>query len=104
MIPYRSVVGATKPRLFKLTQVVGSPLTIAVSTYSYPAEVLVDPQPLTAAWSDEEERKVLVTGGETLPVGSYILRFKVTDALGKYDFVPSGQHGYLWIVYAVGNK
>jgi hypothetical protein len=57
--------------------------------------------PPTVAWLNQTGSTVRVSGVERLTLGSYFVRFKLTDGGGKVGFVPNGEKADLWHVVAV---
>jgi hypothetical protein len=59
------------------------------------------PSPPSVAWLTAATGKVRVTGVETLDVGNYLVRYKVTDGGGNAGFFPNGDKAELWRIVAI---
>lgn len=101
--------GTSEPQDFALTQssgavVVGTGIDIAleIALRSGDGTVAVTSPP-TVAWLDRLAGTVRVTGTEALAVGSYLVRFQLTDGGGQVGFVPNGEKADVWHVVPVPN-
>lgn len=54
--------------------------------------------PPTANWLTAATGKVRVTGVESLAIGNYLVRFRVTDGGNAIGFFPNGDKADLWRV------
>lgn len=61
-------------------------------------EIAEEDDPPTVAWISEELGTIRVSGVETLEVGSYRVRYKLTDAFDKIGYCPNGEKADLWRV------
>lgn len=61
-----------------------------------------DALPPVAAWLSQADGTVRITGTETLTVGEYAVRFRVTDALETVGYFPrEGAVGAVWETWEV---
>jgi hypothetical protein len=95
-------VGTSEPQDFQLrangAAINGTGLTIGIEVYS--GGVLLVTQP-TIAWLNQASGTVRVTGIEALTLGSYEVRFKLTDGAGKIAYCPNGLKADDWQVVAI---
>ena len=102
--PYTIVEGDSEPQDFQLTDdgvaLVGTgfAVTLAIGPAS-DADTLPDTLP-TVAWLDQAAGTVRVLGCENLAVGSYHVRFVLTDDDDKEGSTPNGARAELWTVVA----
>jgi hypothetical protein len=73
-------------------------LEIAAYAGGVPSEVDTPP---TVAWLSAAAGTVRVTGTESLAVGTYLVRFKLTDAGDLIGFVPNLAKADIWRVVAI---
>lgn len=101
-------VGTTEPQDFALLDdgeaVVGTGFTLGlrISQKVDGAYVALDVPP-TVAWLSQAAGTVRVSGAGALAIGSYLVRYTLTDGGGKVGFVPNGEKADLWQVVAVAN-
>lgn len=57
--------------------------------------------PPTVDWLDAATGKVRVSGVENLAVGTYLVRYKLTDSGGDFGYAPNGKYADTWIVVPV---
>jgi hypothetical protein len=93
----------TQPAGGELTNLVGTGLDVAIEIQRYEDGVLTDVDtPPTVAWLSQAGGTVRVSGIETLEVGSYAVRFTLTNIANDVGYVPNGPTADLWRVVAVG--
>jgi hypothetical protein len=101
------VLGTTDPEDFELTNVEGDDLDVELEiskrTGPGPTDLADVEDPPEADWLDQAARTVRVTGLEKLVLGSYQVRYKVSQG-ASFGYVPDGEHSDLWIVVPVGNR
>ena len=56
--------------------------------------------PPTVAWLSQAAGTVRVSGCENLAIGTYYVRFILTDSGGKVGYVPNARRPYIWHVVA----
>jgi hypothetical protein len=99
-------VGTSEPQIFELRNegaaidATDFGLELEISQLVNGAPVAVT-SPLTAAWSSAAAGTVRVTGVETLAIGNYLVRYKVTDTGGLVGFFPNGDKADIWRVVPV---
>lgn len=54
--------------------------------------------PPTVAWISAAAGTVRVSGVETLAVGTYYVRYVLTDGAGKVGYIPNGRPPDIWYV------
>lgn len=102
-------VGTSEPQDFMLkdkgTAIVGTGLTVEfkIEKREGTSGTSAVAAPPTAAWLDQPGGTVRVTGTEVLAIGSYLVRYKLTDGAGKVGFVPNGDKSDVWHVVPVAN-
>jgi hypothetical protein len=98
-------VGTSEPQMFQLRDN-GEPLPGTGLTVSFEIFRGVTPveSPPAADWLDQAAGTVVVTGMETLAVGEYRVRYKLTDAEDVIGYVPNGKSADKWIVVRIPNK
>lgn len=80
----------------------GSTVELEIKQYVSGVAVAV-PSPPSVAWLAISSGTVRVTGVGSLPVGSYLVRYKLTDAGGKVGYFPNGPKADVWAVVAVAS-
>lgn len=105
------VLGETTAKLQQLTEegepLVGTGLDVELEIKKYVGAVMtaVDEDELpTVAWQNQALGIVEITEVENLSVGSYFVRYKLTNGDAEFDYVPNGEKADLWTVVAVANK
>lgn len=105
---YTIPLGTSEPQDFQLKDegepIVGTGITIALSIakkVSGGVEAVVSPP--TVAWLDREAGTVRVTGVEILDLGSYLVRFRLTDASSNVGYAPNGERADVWHVVAIAS-
>ncbi len=104
-------VGTAEPQLFGLRNKVdgemvainGAGLDVELEIYAKGSETPLESPPV-ASWSDQDAGKVQVDGCETLAVGHYHVRFKLTDGSSKPGYSPNEGDADLWKVVAIGYR
>lgn len=103
---YTIPFGTSEPQDFLLKDA-GAPLDgtgltveLVITRRAGSAAVAVTSPP-TVDWLDQAAGTVRVTGTEALAIAFYLVRFKLTDGLGKVGFVPNGEKDDVWHVSAV---
>lgn len=81
----------------------GLTVTLEIQKYANGAYTEVDTPP-TVAWLTQASGIVEITGVETLTVGNYVVRYRLTNGAGEFDYVPNGERSDLWKVVAVANR
>ena len=66
-------------------------------------DIGVSPGPV-AAWETIGEGIVEVTGVDSLPIGNYFVRYKLTNGAAEFDYIPNGDKADLWQVVAVAAR
>jgi hypothetical protein len=99
-------VGTSEPQDFALRNageaINATGYTVALEISQLVNGVAVDvSSPPSAAWLSAATGSVRVTGVETLGIGNYLVRYKVTDTLGKIAFFPNGDKADQWRVVAI---
>jgi hypothetical protein len=97
-------VGTTGPQDFQLLDdglpLVGTGLDVAlVISYANGASI-GSPEP-TAAWLSQANGTVRVSGAGTLPVGTYSVRYQLTDGVGNVGYAPNGDAADDWDVVRI---
>jgi hypothetical protein len=59
--------------------------------------------PPTVAWLSKANGTVRVLGAETLALGSYLVRYKLTTG-SSVGYCPNGEKADLWVVVPVANR
>jgi hypothetical protein len=97
-------VGTSEPQDFELRNngvaLDGSTLDVALEMVAIEGSTLPETVP-TVGWLNRAAGTVRVTGVETLPVGGYRVRYKLTDAGSKIGFCPNGAKADIWQVVAL---
>lgn len=103
---YTIPFGTSEPQDFALKDdgeaLDGSGFTLALEIKKHVTggtEVVTGPP--AVAWLNQSGGTVRVTGVEGLALGSYLVRYKLTDGLGKVGYAPNGEKADLWHVVAV---
>lgn len=94
-------VGTSEPQDFELQDkgvaINGTGLTLGLVIVN--ATTLVAPStPPSVAWLNQAAGTVRVSGVNGLAVGSYYVRYSLTDAGGKVGYAPNGAKPDLWKV------
>lgn len=99
-------VGTSEPQDFALVNegaaILGAGITVEleIAQRVNGADVaVVDPPAVT--WLNESAGTVRVTGTEGLELGTYLVRFKLTDTAGEVGFVPNRLRALIWQVVPV---
>jgi hypothetical protein len=100
------VVGTTEPQEFALVDrgvaINGLGLDIALEIYRVVGvATLLEEDAPTVTWLDTDAGTVSVDGVENLEVGSYYVRYRLTDGDANVGFCPNGKKADLWIVVPV---
>lgn len=102
-------VGTSEPQDFQFrnaiaggaaTAIVGTGLTVTLQIHDARTGVAVASPP-SVAWLDQAAGTVRVTGTGTLALGSYLVRYKLTDAGTLVGFAPNGAQADIWRVVKV---
>lgn len=95
--------GTSEPQDFALLDageaIDGTSIDVALEIAKHPDEEVNDPP--SVEWLNRAGGTVRVTGTESLTVGLYYVRFKLTDTAGKVGFVPNGRDPLKWRVVPV---
>lgn len=96
--------GTTEAQDFQIwdkgVAIVGTGITPTIEVYTG-QRVLVTTPVLTVAWLDQAAGKVSVTGHGALPLGTYLVRFKLTDSGGTFGYAPNKEFADVWRVVRV---
>lgn len=96
-IPY----GTSEPQDFALFDngiaLVGTGFSVALTITTASGAVLGSPAP-TVAWLSQADGTVRVSDVQTLPVGSYSVRFQLEDLAGSIGYAPNGDSADTWDV------
>lgn len=96
-------VGTSEPQDFQLrndgSALVGSGLVVTLAIEDQSGAVIGTPP--TVAWLSEAGGTVRVLGVEALPVGTYTVRFELTDGGGRLGFVPNRLAPDVWRVVPI---
>lgn len=101
-------VGTSEPQDFALLDagvaINGTAITVSLEIAQYASGTTseVDTPP-TVAWLSAAAGTVRVTGTESLEIGTYLVRFKLTDAGSLIGFVPNLAKADIWRVVPVPN-
>lgn len=102
------VIGTSEPQDFQLIDrgnaVAGAGIVPSIEASHKIGDVTTPVSGLAVAWLDAAAGKVRVTGVEALDVGTYLVRFKLTDSGGEVGFAPNGARADVWRVVAVPNS
>lgn len=103
------VFGTSEPQDFKLLDkgvaINGANLTVAIEISAYAdGEVSTVDSPPSVAWLSEADGTVRVSDVDNLAVGTYLVRFKLTDTSGNVGYCPTGGKADVWRVVAVANR
>jgi hypothetical protein len=99
-------VGTSEPQDFQLrdkgvaVDATGYTVELQISRLENGSPVAVSPPP-AIAWLSAASGTVRVTGVETLAIGNYLVRYRVTDTGGKVGFFPNGERADQWRVVAI---
>lgn len=74
----------------------GTSITLALEIVDRSGAVIATPP--TVAWLDQAAGTVRVSGCEALAVGSYYVRYVLTDSNGKVGYIPNQRHPDVWYV------
>lgn len=100
IIPY----GTSEPQDFALfddgVALVGTGLTVELVITRANGTAVGSPVP-SVAWLDQSGGTVRVSGVDTLSVGSYSVRYQLTDGLGTVGYAPNGDAADDWEVVRV---
>lgn len=98
MANYKIVVGTEEPQDFQLLDdnepLVGTGLTLGI-------EAREDITGVSVAWLAQAAGTVRVTGIENLGLGTYHVRYTLTDSGGKVGYSPNGHAPDEWQVVRV---
>lgn len=96
--------GTSEPQDFALLDegapLVGTGLTLELVITEANGTALGSPAP-TVAWLVQADGTVRVLGTETLSLGSYSVRYQLTDGLGQVGYAPNGDAADTWDVVPV---
>lgn len=104
--PFIVAVGTSEPADFQLRDrgqpfdASGCSVEIVINRYLNNQTSNVASPP-TVAWLNQAAGTVRVTGLATLPIGNYLVRYKVTDAYQNVGYFPNGDKADLWRVVPI---
>jgi len=85
----------------------GTGLTVELEIKRWNGSAMVDigvsPGPV-AAWQTQATGIVEVTGVDALSLGSYFVRYKLTNGASEFDYIPNGDRSDLWQVVPVAAR
>lgn len=107
MTPFYIPLGTSEPQDFALRND-GEPFdgtgfnSLEIEVYLSGQTTVVEYGP-TVAWLSQAHGTVRVSDVDQLDVGSYLVRFKVTDSDGKIGYFPNGKSASVWAVVPIPN-
>lgn len=93
-------VGTSEPQDFQLrddgSAYVGTGITVTLEIANRSGAVIATPP--TVAWVSAAAGTVRVSGVEHLAVGTYYVRYVLTDSGGDVGYIPNGRSPDIWAV------
>jgi hypothetical protein len=106
MTPFYIPLGTSEPQDFALKNdgepFDGTGFDLDIEVYAS-GEILEVEYGPTVTWLSQGTGTVRVTGVEGLEVGTYLVRFRVTDSDLKIGYFPNGKQANIWSVVPIPN-